>query len=433
MTVSMTSSWQVLLISVVGAAAVAGCAAPTASIHPDSTYLSRAATRAGGGVSVTASVLDQSEIEQAFGARLDLVGIQPVWLKIQNLSAYSFVVFLRSIDPDYFSPYEVARRSATISAKSVQDLYPFVRDQEIDRFITPGAEVTGHVYTHLDEGIKVINVDLIGNQHKQSFNMAIEVPGLETDYDDLDPDADDSAALSLDETKLRAWLEAMPCCTHSAAGVDGDPLNLVLVGKLDAVRTALVGQHWDVTAEITGSSLRRILRAFIFGSRYRYAPVSPLYLFGREQDMSFQKARAVIDERNHLRLWRAPVTYQGTPVWVGQISRDAGIKFSGRFWPPTTHVIDPAVDEARFYLEQDIVDGNKVQKIGLVGGVGAATEDSPRFNAEGDPFFTDGLRAVFFVGERDVPIEGIEALDWRLPAEMEPFRDSIFSLSADDE
>jgi hypothetical protein len=134
-----------------------------------------------------------------------------------------------------------------------------------------------------------------------------------------------------------------------------------------------------------------------------------------------------------MRLWRAPVTYQGTPVWVGHISRDAGIKFSHHFWPPTTHVMDPAVDEARFYLEQDMIDSHKVHKFGLVDGVGAVSEDTPRFNAGGDPYFTDGLRAVFFIGEKFVPIERIEVLEWRLPAEMEPFRDSIFRASSDDE
>ena len=42
-------------------------------------YLSQlAVTCACGGIAVTASVLDQSEIEDVFGARLDLVGIQPV-------------------------------------------------------------------------------------------------------------------------------------------------------------------------------------------------------------------------------------------------------------------------------------------------------------------------------------------------------------------
>jgi hypothetical protein len=231
-----------LVFAVMGAAVLSGCASNTAPVHPDSTYLSRAVTRAGGGISVTASVLDQSEIEAVFGARLDLVGIQPVWLKIQNLSAYSYVLFLKSIDPDYFSPYEVARRSSTISRKSVEDLYPFVRDQEIDRFVTPGEEVEGHVYTHLDEGIKVVNVDLVGNRQRQSFNMAVEVPGLQTDYLDMDPmDPHEGGVVSMDERQLRDWLEALPCCARSAAGVDGDPLNLVFVGKLDAVRAALVG------------------------------------------------------------------------------------------------------------------------------------------------------------------------------------------------
>jgi hypothetical protein len=172
------------------------------------------------------------------------------------------------------------------------------------------------------------------------------------------------------------------------------------------------------------------VNAFLFGSRYRYAPVSPLYLFERAQDLSLQKARLAIDERNHIRLWQAPVTHEGVPVWLGHISRDAGIKISGRFWPPTTHVIDPAVDEARFYLEQDLVYSQRVQRIGLVGGAGEAPADNPRFNAEGDPYFTDGLRAVFFIGPKPTVIDEIEVLHWRLPAELEPFRDSIFSASA---
>jgi hypothetical protein len=198
------------------------------------------------------------------------------------------------------------------------------------------------------------------------------------------------------------------------------------VGTIDDIKAALVSQHWDVSADTTGSSIGLIVRAFIFGSRYRYAPVSDLFLFGRQQDISLQKSRAVIDERNHIRLWLAPVTHNGTPVWVGHISRDAGIKFSGRFWPPTTHVIDPAVDEARYYIEQDLLYSQRVQKIGLVSGAIGASIVAPRHNAEGDPYFTDGLRAVFFVDDRMAPINEIEVLEWSLPCEMEPFRKSFY-------
>ena len=62
----------------------------------------------------------------------------------------------------------------------------------------------------------------------------------------------------------------------------------------------------------------------VFGRRYRTSPVSPLYVFDRPQDFALQKARKTVDERNHLRLWRAPVDFEGKPVWVGQLSRDIG-------------------------------------------------------------------------------------------------------------
>jgi hypothetical protein len=412
-----------------------GCVSPAAPGDAEASLRERTVSRAGGGVAVAAAVPDGQEIEEIFGVPLDEVAIQPVWLRIQNLSAYAYVLFLRSIDPDYFSPYEVARRGATLSEQEVAALYPTMRDLEVGRFIAPGAEVEGYVYTHLDRGLKAINVDLVGNRQLQSFSLLVDVPGLRTDYADLEEGgADGPGAVSLNERTLRTWLaEELPCCTRSADGQPGDPLNLVLVGTLDDIRAALVDQHWDVTEEVTSASLWRLAGAFFSGSRYRYAPVSPLFLFGREQDMSFQKARVVLDERNHIRLWRAPVTYGSTPVWVGHISRDAGIKPSGRFWPPTTHVIDPAVDEARFYLEQDLLYSQHVYKIGLAAGAGESTYDAPRTNAEGDPYFTDGLRAVFFVTDEVSPIDEIEVLDWQLPAELEPFRDSIFVTASEEE
>ena len=419
--------WNKAILYIIGGALLVGCASPATRVDPDPSYLDRSVEKSQQGISVIASVPTDEEVEQIFGAPLNAVGIQPVWLKIQNLSAYSYVLFLRSIDPDYFSPYEVARRSSDIMATSADDIYPFIRDREIERYITPGAEVEGYVYTHQDEGLKSINVSLFGNKKMLSFHMTVEVPGLKTDYADLNFSSlyDEITPLP-NENDLRLWLESLPCCTTTLDGKLGDPLNLVFIGDIEDIKAALISQHWDVTAEIDRTSLWRITRAFIFGSRYRYAPVSNLYLFGRDQDISLQKARAVIDERNHIRLWLAPVTYNETAIWVGHISRDAGIKLSGRFWPPTTHVIDPAVDEARFYIEQDLLYSQRVEKIGLVAGVQAAPANEPRVNAEGDPYFTDGFRAVFFIGQRLVTIDGLEVLNWRLPLELEPFRKSVF-------
>ena len=80
--------------------------------------------------------------------------------------------------------------------------------------------------------------------------------------------------------------------------------------------------------------------------------VSALYVFGRPQDVAIQRACTSIQERNHLRLWLAPMRYEDQPVWIGQISRDIGVRFTRK--TITTHKIDPDVDETRDFLIQDL-------------------------------------------------------------------------------
>jgi len=60
----------------------------------------------------------------------------------------------------------------------------------------------------------------------------------------------------------------------------------------------------------------------------------------------------------------------GLQVWVGQISRDIGIKLTTQSWYLTTHIISPEVDQDRFYLVQDLILSGAVSRFGFVGGVG---------------------------------------------------------------
>ena len=113
------------------------------------------------------------------------------------------------------------------------------------------------------------------------------------------------------------------------------------------------------------------MRAFLLGSQYRYSPVSPLYLFGRSQDVALQRTRRSINERLHLRLWLTPLRFQGKAVWVGQVSRDIGVRFTTKTWNLTTHRIDPDVDEARDYVIEDLLQAERVEAAGYVDGVGA--------------------------------------------------------------
>ncbi|HZR80816.1 MAG TPA: LssY C-terminal domain-containing protein [Candidatus Binatia bacterium] len=379
-------------------------------------FLPRALTKSDGGLVVSAAALGGEESRQAFDADLAAMGIQPVWLEIRNGESEPYILFPIALDPDYFSPLEVAWKSHRWLGGAINgeiDRYFYERRMPLE--IDPGETARGFVFTNLDLGRKPVNVVLVGDQDVRSVPLTVPVPGLRTDRDDLDLDAlyrpDQVADLDLDG--LRRALVAMPCCTTDARGsVRGDPLNLAVVGTEDALAAAFAQRGWDDVETLhTGSALATV-RSFLFGTSYRYSPVSPLYVFGRRQDLAFQKARATVHERNHLRLWRAPLRWNDLPVWVGQISRDVGVRWTSRTWNLTTHAIDPDVDEARTYLVQDLVSSERVAHLGFVSGVGRAAIGEPRSNLTGDPYFTDGLRAVFVLTEEPVSFRQIDILPW---------------------
>jgi len=76
------------------------------------------------------------------------------------------------------------------------------------------------------------------------------------------------------------------------------------------------------------------------------------------------------------------------------VSRDIGVRFTLKAWNLTTHKIDPDVDEARDYVIDDLMAAKRASVVGYVGGVEAAPPSAPRHNLTGDPYSTDGSRAL---------------------------------------
>lgn len=132
-----------------------------------------------------------------------------------------------------------------------------------------------------------------------------------------------------------------------------------------------------------------------------------------------QRARASISQRNHLRLWLTPLQVGDAPVWIGQISRDIGVKVTTHSPTLTTHVIDPDVDEARDYLLQDMLMTSNVARWGYAAGVGQASPDQPRANLAADPYFTDGRRLVLFVAQSPRAMQDAEFVQWH-PDDCDP-------------
>jgi hypothetical protein len=104
-------------------------------------------------------------------------------------------------------------------------------------------------------------------------------------------------------------------------------------------------------------------------------------------------------------------------VWIGQVSRDIGVRLTDQTWNLTTHKIAPDVDFDRVYLLQDLLMSGLVERYGYVEGVGGAPASEPRPNLTGDPYYTDGLRAVIFLSDAATALEDIERLPWEVPGQ----------------
>ena len=72
------------------------------------------------------------------------------------------------------------------------------------------------------------------------------------------------------------------------------------------------------------------------------------------------------------------MNFDSTPVWVGQFSRDMGVR--PKIKTITTHKIDPDVDGARWYLMQEMFYSQTLRPFAFAKGVGAAAPESPRVN-----------------------------------------------------
>jgi hypothetical protein len=377
----------------------------------------RAQTQTKGGLTVTVSVPTLAEAAEIYGVDLAEKEIQPVWIKVRNATAVPYWFLSSGLDPDYFSASEAAY--AFRAANEDGALEQRFRDLHFRNPILPGSTVSGYVLTNLDEGVKFVQVDLVTRRDAKSFTFLTIDPTFKGVSRDVQFDTlyrDDQLIRVDNDRDLRARLEQLPCCTtNKGSSENGDPLNLVLIGTHTDIAAAVIRRQWHPTEVLSSDSIWRTVTAFLEKSRYRYSPISPLYVHGRVQDAATQKVRGTINERNHARFWLTPIRFRGKEVWIGQISRDIGVKFTFKSPTISTHVIDPDVDEARRYFAEDLAYSQSLSRIGYVKGVGEARYDAPRMNLVGDPWYSDGLRAVMFLEPRPLTLSEVEILDWERP------------------
>lgn len=343
-------------------------------------------------------------------------GLQAIWLRVENNAPEENWLLTAFIDPDYFTADEAARlyrrTFAGVGFGATQQRF---RDLAMRSRLDGGKTYEGHVLVPRTEGGRFVEVTINGNGRVRRFGLPLRTPDGHFDFEKMDPAAIQEREKPIDLTRvqLRAKLEQLPATVTNALGsAPGDPLNIVLVGEPKQMMAALSECGWSFTHRIDSTTVRRMIGAAITGRPYLNAPVSSLYCFGRPQDVAFQRARSHLSQRNHMRLWLAPYTVEGRPVWVGQISRDIGIKLTGKSSTLATHVIDPMVDEARQFLLESLLFRFRIEHFGFVRASEAATRERPRVNLTGDPYITDGMRLIVFISHEPVRAENVRNLGW---------------------
>ena len=174
----------------------------------------------------------------------------------------------------------------------------------------------------------------------------------------------------------------VPSYTVTGDGLPGDPVNFVLIGTLSQLRAAYATAGWFEADRLGLASSWRMARTFVLNKPYPAAPFSTLYLFGRGQDIGFQKA---IDnsprKRHHIRFWaltleRARETVDTASfwlntdrppdservLWVGAGTKDTGLSLT-KLTFQITHATDSDTNVERDFMVTEL------RKIGVIGDV----------------------------------------------------------------
>ena len=93
--------------------------------------------------------------------------------------------------------------------------------------------------------------------------------------------------------------KSVPSFTLTGDGLPGDPVNLALIGEFERLRAAFARAGWIEADPLNLRSSWGMAVAFVLNRPYPAAPFSSLYLFGRKQDVGFQKAIDMSPRKRH--------------------------------------------------------------------------------------------------------------------------------------
>lgn len=192
-----------------------------------------------------------------------------------------------------------------------------------------------------------------------------------------------------------------PTLTHTKSGAAGDPINVLFVGSKDQILNSFQQAGWLIPDPITTKSSERIAVDSLAHRSYPTAPVSNLYVYGRVQDLAFEKPTTDVQYRGHIRIWNTSLLIGGQPVWIGAATYDSGIELTSTTHLPTHHIA-PTVDMERNAVGADLAATHLVKEEQF------AVLTPPIFfahNGGGDYYASDGNILVISYTQALMPLQ----------------------------
>ncbi|PPG32372.1 hypothetical protein C5B97_04635 [Pseudoclavibacter sp. RFBB5] len=178
---------------------------------------------------------------------------------------------------------------------------------------------------------------------------------------------------------------------RTSDGLLGDPINLGLLGHEAELHEAMRAAGWTRADDISLRTSLGIISSTVTRRSYDEAPVSPLFLFGRQQDFAYQQEVAGNPaKRHHVRFWKCPEGWLlpgGTRVdWLAAGTFDRAVGFS-LFTLQVTHKIDADTDVERDHIVATVLQGTPRASVAILKDFSTGYHSR---NGGGDSIRTDG-------------------------------------------
>ncbi len=186
---------------------------------------------------------------------------------------------------------------------------------------------------------------------------------------------------------IRLWYRPkyIPHFTKTPDGFNCDPINIGVVGTEHQLKTAMRKMGWHKADSKNIRNTIKLLLSVLTKQTYLHAPFSSLFLFGRKQDIGFQKqSNGSYFNRHHVRFWACSQAVRPQFVehvlfwqhklspetntrllWVGAAIKDSGLGFI-RYHGQLTHSVDADTNAERDFIVGELQAAGLVKKLIIV-------------------------------------------------------------------